>query len=108
MRPMYINGRSTNGEAKEEIAVQNPATEEIIDSVPRGTLQDIEAAVQAAKSAFDAWRRMGSNERAGLLHEVAAKVEEHRDEIVRLLTLEEGKPLSENDEEVEWVINTFR
>jgi len=108
MRQMLINGKFTNGTAKEEIAVQNPATEEIIDSVPRGTPRDIEAAVQAAKSAFDPWRRMGSNERAGLLHEAASKVHEHRDEIARLLTLEEGKPLSENEEEVEWVINTFR
>src|SRR5688572_17922119 len=108
MRQMYINGKLTNGSAKEEIAVQNPATEEIIDSVPRGTPQDIEAAVAAARSVFDAWRRMGANERANLLHEVAGKVLAHREAIVRLLTLEQGKPLSENEEEVEWVINTFR
>lgn len=81
---------------------------EIIDSVPRGLPEDIEDAVQAAKSAFDPWRKMGSNERASLLHEVALKVHEHREEIIRLLTLEEGKPLSENEEEVEWVMNTFR
>ncbi|MBI2332875.1 MAG: aldehyde dehydrogenase family protein, partial [Chloroflexi bacterium] len=88
MRPMYINGMFTNGSAKEEIQVQNPATEEILDSVPRGTPQDVEAAVQAARSAFEAWRKMGSNERASLLHEVAEKVYAHRKEIVRLLTLE--------------------
>lgn len=107
MRPMYINDKFTNGNAKEEIPVQNPATEEIIDTVPRGTAEDIEEAVQAAKSVFDAWRKLGSNERANLLHEVANKVHEHREKIVHLLTLEEGKPLSENEEEVEWVINTF-
>jgi acyl-CoA reductase-like NAD-dependent aldehyde dehydrogenase len=105
---MYINGKFTNGNAKEEIQVQNPATEEILDSVPRGTPQDVEAAVTAARSAFEAWRKMGANERANLLHEVAEKVHKHREEIVRLLTLEEGKPYSENDEEVEWVLNTFR
>ena len=99
MRQMFINGKFTNGNSKEEIAVQNPATEEMIDSVPRGTPEDIEAAVWAAKSAFDSWRKMGSNERASLLHEVAGKVHEHKNEIVRLLTLEEGKPISENEEE---------
>ena len=108
MKLMYINGQFTQGNAKEEITVQNPATEEIIDSVPRGTAEDIEAAVQAAKSTFDPWRKMGSNERASLLHEVAGKVYKHKDKIAHLLTLEEGKPLSENEEEVEWVLNTFR
>ncbi len=107
MRSMYINGKFTNGYAKEEISVQNPATEEVIDSAPRGTPQDIEAAVQAAKSAFDPWRKVGANERAGMLHEVANKVHKHREELVQLLTLEEGKPVSENEEEIEWVINTF-
>lgn len=108
MKFMYINGKFTNGHATEEIQVQNPATEEIIDSVPRGKPQDVEEAVQAAKSMFDMWRKMGSNERASLLHEVAGKVTEHKEKIVHLLTLEEGKPVAENEEEVEWVINTFR
>ncbi len=108
MKPMYINGKLTNGHATEEIQVQNPATEEIIDSVPRGKPEDVEEAVQAAKSMFDMWRKMGANERASLLHEVAHKVHEHKEQIVRLLTLEEGKPVAENEEEVEWVINTFR
>ncbi|MBX3035804.1 MAG: aldehyde dehydrogenase [Anaerolineales bacterium] len=108
MKPMYINGKFTNGHATEEIQIQNPATEEIIDSVPRGKPEDIQEAVQAAKSVFDAWRKLGSNERASLLHEVASKVHEHKEKIVHLLTLEEGKPISENEEEVEWVINTFR
>lgn len=108
MKLMYINGKFTNGNAKEEIQVQNPATEEILDSVPRGTPEDVEAAVTAAKSAYEAWRKMGANERASLLHEVAEKVHVHREEIARLLTLEEGKPLTENEEEVEWVLNTFR
>jgi len=108
MGQMFINGELTNGNAKEEIQVQNPATEEVIDSVPRGTAEDIEAAVQAAKSAFDAWRKIGANVRADMMHEAANKVIEHREKIVHLLTLEEGKPISENEEEVEWVINTFR
>lgn len=108
MKLMYINGKFTKGNSQEVIEVQNPATEEIIDSVPRGTPEDIEAAVQAAKSQFDMWRRMGANERANHLHEVARKVHEHKEKIVHLLTLEEGKPVSENEEEVEWVINTFR
>lgn len=108
MRQMYINGKFTSGHAKGEIQVQNPATEEILDSVPAGQPADVEEAVAAARSAFEMWRKMGANERAGLLHEVAHKVHQHKDEIIHLLTLEEGKPVPENAEEVEWVINTFR
>ncbi|MBM3123933.1 MAG: aldehyde dehydrogenase [Chloroflexi bacterium] len=104
---MLINGAFTMGRSREQIEVQNPATEEVIDSVPRGTREDIETAVQAAGAVFDPWRRMGANERAHLLHEVANKVRAHNDELVRLLTLEEGKPLPENQEELEWVANTF-
>ena len=108
MKLMYINGEFTKGSAKGEIEVTNPATEEVLDTVPRGNAEDVESAVKSAKEAFDPWRKMGANERATLLHEVAEKVHAHREEIVRLLTLEEGKPWSENDEEVEWVLNTFR
>jgi betaine-aldehyde dehydrogenase len=104
---MFINGKFTQGKSREVIDVHNPATEEVLDSVPRGTPEDIEDAVQAARSAFDAWRKTGANERARLLHEVADKIQAHMTEIVRLLTLEEGKPVSENEEELDWVANTF-
>ena len=108
MKLMYINGEFTQGKSNDVIEVTNPATEEVLDTIPRGTAKDIEAAVRAAKEAFDPWRKMGANERANLMHEIAEKVHAHREEIIRLLTLEEGKPWSENDEEVEWVLNTFR
>ena len=100
MRAMYINDQFTRGSAQEEIEVTNPATEEVLDTVPRGTAEDVGAAVRSGREAFRSWRRMGANERASLLHEVASRVRIHRDEIARLLTLEEGKPVPENDEEV--------
>ncbi|HLF72807.1 MAG TPA: aldehyde dehydrogenase family protein, partial [Anaerolineales bacterium] len=107
MKLMYINGEFTHGNAQEEIEVTNPATEEVLDTVPRGAAEDVDSAVRSAGEAFKSWRKMGANERTGLLHEVASRVRSHREEIVRLLTLEEGKPVPENDEELEWVANTF-
>jgi betaine-aldehyde dehydrogenase len=104
---MYINGQFTQGQAQGAIEVLDPATEAVLDAVPRGTPADAEAAVQAARAAFDGWRRTSANERARLLHEVAAKTRAHRPELVRLLTQEQGKPIPENDEELEWVANTF-
>ncbi len=107
MRLMYINGQFTKGSSKEVIEVENPATQEILDTVPRGTPEDVEAAVSSSKAAFEIWRRTSANERARLLHESAGKIRTHKDEIVHLLTLEEGKPVPENEEELEWVANTF-
>lgn len=104
---MFIDGKFTGGNATEKIEVINPATEERLGDVPRGTAEDVRTAVAAAKRAFDGWRRTPANERAAALHEVAAKIRAHHDELVRLLTEEEGKPIPENDEELWWVEETF-
>ncbi|RME08785.1 MAG: aldehyde dehydrogenase [Anaerolineae bacterium] len=104
---MFIDGRFTGGNASETIRVINPATEEVLGEAPRGTAQDVQAAVAAAKRAFDGWRRTPANERAAALHAVAEKIRAHHDDLVRLLTEEEGKPIPENDEELWWVEETF-
>lgn len=103
----YIDGKFTAGSGSAKIEVFNPASEELIDSVPRGTAQDAEAAVSAAKEAFIHWRRTPANHRAHLMHEAAAKTRVHKEKIVELLTLEQGKPVCENEEEFEWLVNTF-
>lgn len=107
MRSHFINGEFTRGKSSEEIEVRNPATEELIDSVPRGTAADARMAVEAAKNAFDPWRKTSANVRATMLHEAAAKMRAHQEHIVNLLTLEEGKPVPENEEEFEWLCTTF-
>lgn len=107
MRLHFINGEFTRGKSSEGIDVWNPASEELIDSVPRGTPQDAELAVQAAKKAFDLWRKTSANVRATMLHEAASKMRKHQEQIVHLLTLEQGKPVPENEEEFEWLCTTF-
>ncbi len=107
MRQHFINGRFTASQQGSEIAVHNPATEEILDSAPLGTAEDVDVAVGAASAAFDDWKRVPAVERAELLHEVSRRIRAHADDIARLLTLEEGKPLPENEEEVLWTYSTF-
>lgn len=107
MKKMYINGKFTSGNAIETIRVINPATEETLSEVPRGTYEDIDLAVDAAKTAFHEWRTTPVVERAAILHEIALKIKNHEEELARLLTMEEGKPLPENQEELEWTHNTF-
>ncbi|MCS7088563.1 MAG: aldehyde dehydrogenase family protein [Thermoflexales bacterium] len=107
MKAHYINGQFTFGRATATIRVDDPATCEILDEVPLGTAQDVDDAVQAAKRAFESWKRISASERAELLHEVSRRIRAHKEELVELLTREEGKPLPENEEEVVWTYNTF-
>jgi betaine-aldehyde dehydrogenase len=104
---MYINGVLTNGFSSARIEVINPATEEVIGDVARGTIQDAEAAVAAAWAAFPEWKMVPAQEKAAFLHQAASRMREHHDELVRLLTMEEGKPLPENEEEFWWTEETF-
>jgi acyl-CoA reductase-like NAD-dependent aldehyde dehydrogenase len=107
MESMYVNGRFTAGHAQGVIEVEDPASGEIIASVPKGTAADIADAVAAAKAAFPAWRASVANDRATWLHEVATKLRTHGEALTRLLVREQGKPWDENDEEIVWSANTF-
>jgi acyl-CoA reductase-like NAD-dependent aldehyde dehydrogenase len=104
---MWIDGEWADSSSSETIEVTDPATEEVLDVVPAGTPQDVNRAVAAAQDAFPGWRATTAVERAHMLHEAAAKMRQHFDELVRLLTLEEGKPIPENEEEIDWSLNTL-
>jgi acyl-CoA reductase-like NAD-dependent aldehyde dehydrogenase len=107
VKSIYVDGRFIAGRAKDAIPVSDPATGEVIDEVPCCDAPDIDAAVAAARSAFPGWRGTVANDRATLLHEVATRMRAHGESLIELLTREQGKPWSENEEEVEWSANTF-
>lgn len=104
---MFINGQFTAGKSKEVIPIINPATEEKISEASRGTPADAVAAVQAAKAALPMWSEMPASERTAALHKAAEDMRASHDELVKLLTQEEGKPLPENEEEMWWSEETF-
>lgn len=104
---LWINGDWAAASSKETMEVIDPATEEVLDTLPVGTPEDVARAVAAARAAFPAWRETTAVERAHMLHEAAAKMREHFDDLVRQLTLEEGKPVPENEEEIDWALNTL-
>lgn len=107
MNRMIIDGTRTTGSTLRAIEVVNPVNEEVRDAVPRGGVGDADVAVRAARRAFDPWRKLGAFRRTRLLHQVADKIRTRQAEPLRLLTLEEGKRLVENAEELDWVANTF-
>ncbi|NIN64557.1 MAG: aldehyde dehydrogenase family protein [Anaerolineae bacterium] len=104
---MWINGEFVDGTSGEAIEVVNPATEEVVDHVPAGTVEDARRAIAAANEAFPSWRSTPSVEKADLLHEVASKLRSKAEEIATTLTLEGGKPLIENRDEMGWSAACF-
>ena len=75
----------------------NPATEKVITSVAEGDKADIDLAVRAARKAFDEgpWRNMDARERGRILLRIMDLIEKNKDELARLETLDNGKPISE-------------
>ena len=95
---MMINGQHTK--AKETFEVLNPATLEVVDTAPRSGPEELERAVSAAKAAQKMWCRQDVATRRQALQKGAALIQENVQEIARILTLEQGKPLSEATTEV--------
>jgi acyl-CoA reductase-like NAD-dependent aldehyde dehydrogenase len=107
MRKMLINGEYVESVSGESFPVVNPATEEVIDEVPRAGAEDADRALRAAAAAKTDWRFVPGIEKCEMLHSIARDVRDHRAELARLLTLEGGKPLIENMDEIEWVAACF-
>jgi len=89
---MTIGGKHVA--AAQTFAVHNPATGAVVGSAPNATLADLDRAVAAAKAAFPGWSSTSDAARKEACAAIAAKLGEHAEEIARLLTLEQGKPLN--------------
>jgi succinate-semialdehyde dehydrogenase / glutarate-semialdehyde dehydrogenase len=97
---MLIGGEWRQATAHEQIEVVNPATEEVLDSVPAASPEDVELAVATARRALADWSRTDVEKRAGILARAAEKIHDHAKELAALLTSEQGKPLAEAAGEV--------
>jgi aldehyde dehydrogenase (NAD+) len=92
---LLINNRWVPSESGRTFATINPSTGEEICQVAEAGEADVEKAVKAARTAFEGpWRKMRASERGRLLHRLADLIEKHADELARLETLDNGKPLS--------------
>ncbi|MEW6367539.1 MAG: aldehyde dehydrogenase family protein [Acidobacteriota bacterium] len=107
MANMWIVGEERQAVSGETFRVVNPATEEILGTVPRAGAADVRLACDAAAAAFDDWRFVPGIEKAALLHGSARWMRDHHEELATLLTKEGGKPLCENRDEIEWVAAVF-
>ena len=92
-----INGEWRAASGGKTLEVVNPATEEIIATVPSAGKDDVDAAVAAARAALDGpWGRMSARERGRLIWKLGERLLERADEVARLETLHNGKPISES------------
>jgi acyl-CoA reductase-like NAD-dependent aldehyde dehydrogenase len=97
---MLIGGEWRQAASSEEIDVVNPATEEVVGSVPSAAAADVELAVATARRAFPEWAATDVEQRAHVLARAASLIEDHAADLAALLTAEQGKPIAEARGEV--------
>ena len=88
---MLINGSWCDAKSGEVIEILNPSNSEIIDTVPRGRVEDVEEAVQAALKGYEINRGISARERSAYLLKAADLIDVHHDEIRDILIAENGK-----------------
>src|SRR5215467_6843803 len=93
--PHYINGQWVESNAKDWQEVVNPATAEVIGRVPLGEAGEVATAVEAGAAAFPEWRRTPPEDRIQPLFKLKQLLEDHIDELSRIITQENGKTFTE-------------
>jgi len=103
----FIEGewRTTNEIGQD---VLNPANESVLAFLPHATEKDLEDALESAQRGFKIWRDTPVQKRASILHKTADLIEERSEQIARIITLEQGKPLREAQGEMLRTVETFR
>ena len=96
----YIDGSWVDADSGQTIKVNNPATNEIIGSVPKMGAAETRRAIEAAEKALPAWRSVTAKERANKLRRWFELMIENQDDLARLMTIEQGKPLAEAKGEI--------
>lgn len=96
-KKLFIDGEFVESASSHTFETVNPATGEVLATVYEAGEKDIDFAVKAAKKAFEKgpWSRMSAAEKAKLLFKLANLIEEHKEELAQLDTLDNGKPINE-------------
>ena len=90
---LYMNGQWVPSTGAGRIDVVNASTEEVIDSVPQGTAEDVDRAVRAASDAFESWSTTSAAERAKFLRAIAEGIQARSAELVETVSKEVGSPV---------------
>ncbi|MBX9976590.1 aldehyde dehydrogenase [Cytobacillus firmus] len=97
---MFIDGEFLDSSSKETMKVYNPATEEVISNVPKGTVEDARRAIDAAALAQKTWAKLPAIERAKYLKNLAKGIRDNTEHLARTISEEMGKTISLAEVEV--------
>ncbi|WP_270582980.1 aldehyde dehydrogenase family protein [Bacillus smithii] len=97
VKKLYINGEFVKSASEKTFDTPNPATGEVLATVYEAQEEDIDRAVKAAREAFDngPWSKLTPAERSRLMYKLADLMEENKEELAQLETLDNGKPIKE-------------
>ncbi len=105
---LFIGGEWQDAESGKRFEVIDPARAEVVTEVAEADAADIDRAVRAAREAFEGdWRKMMPRQRGRLMWKLAERLEERKDEIALVETLNNGKPLFESGIDVAMTIQTY-
>jgi len=108
---MLIDGKWIDSASGKTFETLNPATGEVIARVAEGDAADVDKAVKAARKAFEKgpWRKMSARERGRILYKLADLIEQNKEELAKLETLDNGKPLADSmNADLPLVIDCYR
>ena len=103
---LYVGGEWVDAASGKTFEVVNPAKAEVLTEVALGDAEDVDRAVAAARIAFDsgAWPGLPPRKRARILWDMARLLEARKDEVARVETLQNGKPLFESGIDVDMTV----
>lgn len=108
-KQMYINGEWVDAKSNQVREIINPYNQEVITTAAEGSREDTEAAIAAARTAFDkgSWAETPANERGEIVHEIGRLIRRDRDELAELETLDTGKTITESKADMDDIANVF-
>ena len=96
----YIDGKWSDADSGKTVTVSNPASGEILGTIPNMGTDETRRAIDAANAAFPAWRAKTAKERSTILRKWFELMMLHQEDLAKLMTAEQGKPLSESRGEI--------
>ena len=96
----FVNGLWTDSLSGKTIEVNNPATMEIVGKVPNFTAEETKSVIDHAEKAFQSWKNTTAKERSIILKKWSDLIIEHVDDLAKIMTIEQGKPLAEAKGEI--------
>src|SRR3989304_5323508 len=107
MARLFVASEYQDSESQETTPVKNPATGEIVDTIPKGTVNDIRRAIDIAKNALPKWSQMAPSKRGAILLQAGHLILQQEKELATLLTREQGTPLREPIMEIRRFVHTL-